>query len=94
MEQTPRAWMQAAAAFGNAAVPHATCQCWPQGTYNPGAIPEPNNLAGNELCAVGNWSQKVNGLYSWSDTGCSGNYIYMCWVRGEMQLPPGAQWRC
>ncbi len=57
-----------------------------QGTYNPGAIPEPNNIAGNEYCAVGNWSQKVAGVFSWSDTGCNGNYIFMCWAKGEQRL--------
>ena len=50
----------------------------PAGTYNPGSVPEPNNLLGNEFCGVANYSQSVGQVASWSDTNCNNNFIFMC----------------
>ena len=51
----------------------------------PGPINEPNNRFGNELCAVANATQAYGNAWGWADTKCSGMYISMCIVRGELQ---------
>ncbi len=51
-------------------------------------IPEPNNMDGDEHCAVANASQAYGPAWGWSDTGCDGSFPAIC------KIPRGWQrWR-
>ena len=54
-----------------------TYQNW--GTYQPGAVPEPNNITSAEFCAAANASQPVGPTWGWSDTSCFDNFISICY---------------
>ena len=54
-----------------------TYQNW--GLYQPGALPEPNNILSNEYCAVANATQPKQNAWGWSDTKCDQKFIFMCY---------------
>jgi hypothetical protein len=53
------------------------------GSYMPGNISEPNNLLyPPETCSVANHTQRANGTWRWSDTGCGLRFAYVCRMAG------------
>jgi hypothetical protein len=50
------------------------------GSYMPGSIAEPNNLATSENCAVANFTQSTNptAAWKWADAVCEDANIFMC----------------
>ncbi len=59
-----------------------------------GAVPlqEPNNLAGNENCAIGNWTMR-NGspsVFGWADQPCDMKLPAICKIRRRCR---GLRWR-
>ncbi len=56
------------------------------GVYQPGDMPEPNNLAGNEYCGVANFTELVSSTHAWgwADTACRGAHIYVCKIMREL----------
>jgi hypothetical protein len=49
------------------------------GTYMPSNVPEPNNLATGENCAVANFTQSTAGqAWKWADNVCEAAAIFMC----------------
>jgi hypothetical protein len=51
---------------------------------------EPNNLAMNEFCAVGNWTQMYDNAWGWADTACKNKFISICMTRRAWQTGIGA----
>lgn len=50
-------------------------------------LSEPNNLAGNENCAIGNWTMRYGtpSVFGWADQPCDMKLPAMCKVRRECQ---------
>jgi hypothetical protein len=48
------------------------------GMTKPDNLPEPNNYNGNELCAVGNFTEARKNAWGWADTSCTSQYVSMC----------------
>ena len=48
-------------------------------------MPEPNNLAGSELCGVANFTETVQstGAWGWADVQCKAKNIFICKVMRE-----------
>ena len=50
-----------------------------RGQALPASMPsEPNNLSGNELCAGGNYTEKLLDRYGWADTECARQSVFIC----------------
>lgn len=50
------------------------------GAYQPGNIPEPNSITGQEYCVAANYSQAYGSppAWGWSDTACNTQNIFIC----------------
>ena len=62
---------------------------------NAPRVPEPNNMEGDEYCAVSNSSMVFGPSWGWADTSCNGSYPAICKIpRGLaahlLRLPAGA----
>lgn len=57
------------------------------GMTKPDNTPEPNNFAGNELCAVGNFTEARKNAWGWADTGCTSQYVSICRMMGKRAAP-------
>jgi hypothetical protein len=57
------------------------------GMTKPDNLPEPNNYAGNELCAVGNYTEARKNAWGWADTGCTSQYVSICRMMGKRAAP-------
>jgi hypothetical protein len=66
---------------------NSTYRNW--GTYQPGGFQEPNNLLDQEYCAGANYTQFRAGGWGFADFICAGEFVYMCRMLCEQQLPRG-----
>ncbi len=57
------------------------------GVYQPGALAEPNNMLGSELCGLANATQSWNSAWGWADAQCSEPHIFICKIAREWWLP-------
>ncbi len=57
------------------------------GVFQPGAIGEPNNMMGSELCGIANASQSYNSAWGWADVQCSEPHIAICKIARRRPLP-------
>jgi hypothetical protein len=57
------------------------------GMTKPDNLPEPNNYNGNELCAVGNYTEVRKNAWGWADTGCTSQYVSICRMMGRRFAP-------
>jgi hypothetical protein len=53
----------------------------------PGAITEPNNITGTEMCGLGNYSQTYGSAWGWADADCSTRAPFICKVRPPLAAP-------
>lgn len=56
------------------------------GKVNPNIADEPNNLYGQENCAIANSSQSYSGAWGWSDEQCTMRAPFICKIRGVWPL--------
>ncbi len=80
-------WPTFAWVAGPMLTPDSTYLHW--GTYMPGSHREPNNIFPNETCACANATQALpDGLYGWSDAGCSLMMPFICEMGRPGSPPP------
>ena len=54
----------------------------------PGGLLEPNQLTGNENCAVANYSQSYDGAWGWADIPCETLHASVCKIAGGETAAP------
>ena len=55
------------------------------GVFQPGDMPEPNNMLGSELCGVANYTEIMHstGAWGWADVQCKMRNIFICKIMRE-----------
>lgn len=78
LSSTPSTWPRFSWFDYNAPQPDEPGAYAHWGTIKQGAIREPNNLTGSEMCVAANFSQSYTFVYGWSDASCALQLPAMC----------------
>lgn len=63
------------------------------GLYLPPTLPrEPNQLLGDENCAVANYTEAASGAWGWADTTCESEFVSICKIPRGWQSSGEGLW--
>lgn len=51
-----------------------------------GSFQEPNNRAGDEFCAVANFTESTGSAWGWADASCDLSWPFICVTKGVCPL--------